>query len=133
MHDPFAWSLPLGRLFGITVRVHWLFPSVAAGRILHTALNKPYKGYKAPRGAWLDWLWPVLSLVLVGFPIAVDRMLQPALWLSLVYRQATRTAVFAGFAVVFVVGLYAIIRNELLALCLALFVYVACQRQWVVL
>src|SRR5206468_3474990 len=44
MHDPFAWSLPLGpRLFGITVRVHWLFPFVAIGWVLHTALYKPYE------------------------------------------------------------------------------------------
>jgi len=25
MRDPFAWSLPLGRVFGITVRMHVLF------------------------------------------------------------------------------------------------------------
>src|SRR5437660_2614749 len=25
MRDPFTWSLPLGRLFGITVRIHFLF------------------------------------------------------------------------------------------------------------
>ena len=25
MRDPFAWALPIGRIFGITVRVHILF------------------------------------------------------------------------------------------------------------
>src|SRR3954447_6105210 len=42
-------------------------------------------------------------------------------------------AIFAGFAVVFIVGLYAIIQMSVLALCLALFIYSACQRQWVML
>ena len=60
-------------------------------------------------------------------------MLQAALWPSLGYRQATLTAVFAGFVVVFVVGLYAIIQSSVLALCLALFICMACHRQWVVL
>src|SRR5437762_877795 len=26
MRDPFSWSLPLGRMFGITIRLHILFP-----------------------------------------------------------------------------------------------------------
>jgi hypothetical protein len=60
-------------------------------------------------------------------------MLQAALWPSLGYRQSTLVAVFAGFAVVFVVGLYAIVFNIVLALCLALFVYFSSQRQWVLL
>jgi Zn-dependent protease len=265
MHDPFAWSIPAGRLFGINVRIHWLFPFVALGWILHMAFYKPYKDYPIPEGIWLDacilmgilfvsvllhefghcfaaravhgdaqevLLWPlgglanvdvphrprahfltaaagpavnifiavfcgllllvadkhayqpiwnplptsfpmrdalhgkvylttwsgdihalspyalpvwlvricwvnyfsaVINIVLVGFPLDGGRMLQAALWPSLGYRQATLTAVFSGFAVVFVVGLYAIIQSSVLALCLALFIYAACQRQWVIL
>src|SRR5262245_54746224 len=52
MHDPFAWSIPLGRLFGITVRVHWLFPFVALGLILHIAVGR--KDYTPPDGTWVD-------------------------------------------------------------------------------
>jgi Zn-dependent protease len=266
MHDPFAWSIPLGRLFGVTVRVHWLFPFVALGLILHITFGKPYPEYKAPEGIWIDAtilmlilfgvvlaheyghcfaarlvggdaqelvIWPLgglanvevpnrprahfltaaagpavnlllclvcvgllvaldrhgyqppwnplpgkgvfpfrdlngqvelhtwageallrspyslpvwlvrifwvnyflllINVLLVGFPLDGGRMLQAALWPSFGYRQATLIAVFAGFAVVFVVGLYAIIENQVLALCLALFIYVSCQRQWVVL
>jgi Zn-dependent protease len=272
MHDPFAaWSLPLGRPFGIAVRVHWLFPFVAVGWILHTALYKPYPEYKPPEGLWLDacilmlilffsvllhefghcfaarscggdaqevlmwplgglanvelpnrpqahlvtaaagpatnlllfcfftvcllfaakepfqppwnpmpsgfparaeetaqgkttvevtlykwdgaaekfspyalpvwlaraawvnWFLALLNIVLVGFPLDGGRILQASLWPSLGFRQATLTAVFFGFAVVFVVGLYGIIQYSVMALCLALFIYVACQRQWVVL
>jgi Zn-dependent protease len=267
MHDPFAWSFPLGRLFGITIRVHVLFPFVVLGLILHTALGKAPGGIPYPPGHWIDvtivmailfvsillhefghcfaarsvqgdaqevLLWPLgglanvdvphrprahfitaaagpavnvvlavvcallllvvadqpyqpswnplpsgfpfrdpdhhmqvvltpwrggpgvefspyslpawlarigwlnyflflINIVLVGFPMDAGRMLQAALWPSLGYRQATLTAVFAGFVVVFIVGLYAIICSEVLALCLALFIYVSCQRQWVVL
>src|SRR5262249_46093878 len=33
----------------------------------------------------------------------------------------------------FIIGLYAIIQEQVLALCLALFIYFSCQRQWVLL
>jgi Zn-dependent protease len=252
-------------LFGITVRVHWLFPFVALGWILHTALYKPYPEYNPPEGLWLDaavlmlvlffsvlahefghcfaagavhgnaqeiLMWPLgglanvevphrprahfltaaagpavnlllcvacallllvvsdralqppwnplpggfpvrdmggkvalrswagvpleafgpysppvwlartfwvnyflflLNVVLVGFPLDGGRMLQAALWPSFGYRQATLTAVFAGFVVVFVVGLYSIIMSSVLALGLALFIFFSCQRQWVLI
>jgi hypothetical protein len=42
-------------------------------------------------------------------------------------------AVYAGFIAALVFGIVAILGNELLALCLALFIYVACRRQWVIL
>src|ERR1700722_11736980 len=53
MHDPFAWSVPLGRLFGITIRVHLLFPFVALGLILHAAFTKS-QGVAPPEGKWVD-------------------------------------------------------------------------------
>lgn len=290
MNDPFAWSLPLGRLFGVTIRVHWLFPFVAIGYVLHVAWGKTMLddkswGHYAP-GAYVDacvfmgllfvsvlfheyghcfaarWvggeasevlLWPlgglanvevphrpgphfltaaagpatnvvlaviclgvlfclgknsaqpsfnplpgsselvkaidpedgkesevplsnfpmrydasgkvalytlggkaqvvawhqpsvwlvrffwlnyflaILNVVLCGFPLDGGRMLQSSLWPSLGYRQSMLFAIFFGFAIVFVVGLYAIIFNSVMSLCLALFIYVACQRQWVLL
>ncbi len=49
MYDPFSWSFPIGRLFGIGIRVHFLFPLVAAGLILRVALHK-----EAAPGAWVD-------------------------------------------------------------------------------
>src|SRR5260370_2079061 len=49
MRDPLSWSLPIGRLFGITIRVHLLFPFVAAGLILRVALTKD-----TPQDAWID-------------------------------------------------------------------------------
>jgi stage IV sporulation protein FB len=271
MHDPFAWSFPLGRLFGITVRIHWLFPFVALGWILHAAFypSQAVVGaggtvdFKVPESAWIDacilmlilfvsvllhefghcfaaravngdaqevLLWPLgglanvdvphrprahfltalggpavnillvilctllllvidsrgfrpnwnpfpggwparagdqvvlytwsggkdalsvyllpvwlaricwvnyflalLNIVLMGFPLDGGRMLQACLWPSMGYRQSMLFVVFAGFVVVFIVGLYAIIQSSVLALCLALFIFAASQRQWVIL
>jgi Zn-dependent protease len=94
----------------------------------------PYSlGVWLVRICWVNYFLAALNIVLVGFPLDGGRMLQAALWPSLGYRQATLTAIFAGFAVVFIVGLYSIILSSVLALCLALFIYFACQRQWIVL
>jgi Zn-dependent protease len=56
MRDPFSWSFPLGRLFGITIRVHFFFPVVAAGLVLRTA----FKDNPAnPPGYWIEACWLV--------------------------------------------------------------------------
>ena len=49
MRDPFSWSIPPVRLFGINVRVHLLFPFVALALILRAAYRKD-----AVSGAWID-------------------------------------------------------------------------------
>ena len=51
MRDPMSWSLPLGRLFGITIKMHWLFPVVAIGLILRIVFQKEPR---PPEGAWID-------------------------------------------------------------------------------
>jgi Zn-dependent protease len=48
MRDPLNWSIPLGRFFGITVRVHFLFPLVALGLVLRVAFDE------WPAGTWID-------------------------------------------------------------------------------
>jgi Zn-dependent protease len=264
MRDPFFWSIPLGRWFGVAVRVHVLFPFVAAGMILHAALQKPpHPDLRIPDGTAMDvaimtgllfvivllhefghcfgarWvegdaqeilMWPLgglafvevphtpranfiataagpavnvlicaaclllllvhpsapqppwnplpggfpfrdlagevtlstwgggavrlspyslpvflarafwlsyflflLNVLLVGFPLDGGRLLQAVLWRYAGYRQATLFAVFAGFLVVFVVGLYAIVADSVLAVCLAIFIYVSCRNQWIIL
>src|SRR5262249_20726550 len=40
MRDPFGWSFPVGRVFGITVRIHFLFPIVALGMVLRAVTEK---------------------------------------------------------------------------------------------
>lgn len=59
MRDPLtAWSLPIPgvRPFGITIRIHWMFPVVALGLILQTALATKEGGTESryPAGAWID-------------------------------------------------------------------------------
>jgi stage IV sporulation protein FB len=48
MGNVLGWSPPLGRLFGITIRIHWLFPVVAAGLILRAVFMEG-----APPGMWI--------------------------------------------------------------------------------
>src|SRR5947208_3107471 len=53
MRDPFSWSIPTVRLFGIHVRVHLLFPFVALGLILRAGFRK-VNGHDPVEGAWID-------------------------------------------------------------------------------
>ena len=259
MRDPFAWSIPFGRLFGITIRVHLLFPVVALGLLLRAAYQKdaqpgqwidylivlmflfvsvllhefghcfaarymqgdanevllwplgglancevphtpranfvvavggplvniflclasalvlgfafspplqPYlnplyclvrstefpnqvalttwgghkNGYDPYSAAvlvthffWVNWVLSLINLVLVAFPFDAGRMLQSILWNYLGYRRATLAAVFCGFVVMFIVGIYSIVAQEVLALGLCIFIYVSCRHQWLVL
>jgi Zn-dependent protease len=255
MQDPFAWSIPCGRVFGITIRIHILFPFLALAMIMRAGFEKT-----APDGAWIDaaavmallfvsvllhefghcfaargvngdasevLIWPLgglancdvphtpranflvaaagpavnlflatlaglalwavasaapawslkgylgrsangmtpipmwsgghlnfpalsgvvllehffwvnyvlflLNVVLVGFPLDGGRMLQAALWPRMGYRRATLAAVYAGFVVMLLVGLYSFIDNEVMFLALALFIYLSCKQQWIIL
>lgn len=260
MRDPFSWSLPLGRLFGIVIRVHVLFPLVALGLILRAASEKgaepgtwidatmlmgllfvavllhefghcfgarqvegdaseiliwplgglanvdvPHTpkatfitvvmgplvnlflaiisgmlflwltGYTvrptwnplwyplrtsvggtieqvllytwdgraigtsyAPvvvlaRLFWVNWCLFLLNTVLIGFPLDGGRMFQCILWPRWGFRQATLTAVFAGFVTALILGIVSFAANEVLLLALALFIYVTCRAQWIML
>jgi Zn-dependent protease len=57
MRDPLTWSLPMGRLFGINIRVHLLFPVVALGLVLRVAFQKD-----APHDLWIEAIFLVLIL-----------------------------------------------------------------------
>src|SRR5436305_11706227 len=48
MRDPFSWSFPIGRMFGISVRIHFLFPLVCLGLILRVTTKDFYPG------TWID-------------------------------------------------------------------------------
>ena len=60
MRDPFTWSMPLGRVFGIAVRMHWLFPVVALGLTLRVALHKDMESY-----LWVEAILVELLLLVV--------------------------------------------------------------------
>jgi Zn-dependent protease len=82
---------------------------------------------------WVNYFLFLLNVLLIGFPLDGGRLFQCILWPYVGYRQATLAAVFAGFIVMFIVAVYAIVANELLALCLALFIYTACKHQWILI
>ncbi len=82
---------------------------------------------------WVNWVLLLINVVLIGFPLDGGRMFQAILWRYLGFRQATLAAIFAGFIVMFIVGLAAIVLNELLPLCLAAFIYIACRQEWIAL
>lgn len=86
----------------------------------------------AARVFWLNWFLLLLNL-LPGFPLDGGRMLQALLWWRGDYRQATLAAIFAGFVVMVVIGLFAVVVNELLPFGLAIFIYMTCRQQWFVL
>lgn len=49
MRDPMSWALPVARLFGVTVKIHILYPLIALGLILRAGADK-----SAPAGAWVE-------------------------------------------------------------------------------
>jgi Zn-dependent protease len=57
MRDPLTWSLPMGRLFGINIRVHLLFPVVALGLVLRVAFQKD-----VPPNLWVEAVFLVVIL-----------------------------------------------------------------------
>ncbi len=262
MRDLFSWSIPLGRLFGVSVRVHVLFPLVAGGLILRAAFQKdliagtwidasmlmgilfvevlmhefghcfgarmvdgdaqevlmwplgglafvevphtpranfiavaagpavnlliclvtggfflwltgwelrlpwnllpgnlgwyPYRVNEAgaillyrwdgsenlttdlgliilARSFWLSWFVFWFNVLIIGFPLDGGRMFQAVLWRFYGYRQATQTVVYAGFVFALLFAIVAVMTNELLPLCLGLFIYVTCRQQWILL
>jgi Zn-dependent protease len=77
---------------------------------------------------WLNWCLFLVNL-LPGFPLDGGRMFQCLLWPYYGFRQATMTAVYVGFVVVLIFGVLTIARNEFLLGFLALFVYLSCRNQ----
>jgi Zn-dependent protease len=260
MRDPLGWSIPLGRLFGINIRVHWLFPFVIVAMLLREAFRKdggvpgawidmgvvmallfvsvflhelghcfaarwvdgdatdvlmwplgglaylevphtprahfistaggpfvnlvlclactlalwqvPGWGFQPPLNPlgvpvridtvghfhltpwgggdavvvqtlsppvlvawlfWVNWFLLLLNVIIIGFPLDGGRLFQAILWPYVGYRQSMLLAVFAGFIATFIVGLFGIVMNEVLPLCLAVFIYFSCKQQWMIL
>src|SRR5205085_9707532 len=82
---------------------------------------------------WVNMALFLFNIVLVGFPMDSGRLLQCALWPKFGFRQATLYAVVAGFVTAFVVGIIAFGVNESLLLALAIFIYLSCRQQWIIL
>jgi stage IV sporulation protein FB len=68
MLNPLNWSLPLGRVFGITVRIHLFFLVIAVGFILRAHLQKKLglEDTVLPSGAWAD---AAMIMILLFFSV----------------------------------------------------------------
>ncbi len=82
---------------------------------------------------WVNWVLLLINIVLVGFPLDGGRLLQSILWPRFGYRQATLAAVFAGFVVFLILCVVGLAANEVMAFALAIFIFVECRRQWIIL
>jgi stage IV sporulation protein FB len=82
---------------------------------------------------WINWFLFLLNVLLIGYPLDGGRLFQAILWPRVGYRQSVLYAVFAGFIVMLIVGVFALWQNEVLVLFLALFIYTACKNQWIIL
>jgi stage IV sporulation protein FB len=102
-----------------------------SGALVHVS---PYSS--AAVLAWLVWVNYfafVFNILLVGFPMDAGRMLQSVVWSIWGYRQGMFVAIFWGYITMLGVGLYSVVRQEMIALCLALFIYRTCTMQWIIL
>jgi Zn-dependent protease len=82
---------------------------------------------------WINWVLLLINVCILGYPMDGGQMLQAILWPRLGYKQSMLTAIFLGFLFMFLIGVYALFVNNLLILCLAVFIYVASKQQWILL
>ncbi|MCS6853098.1 MAG: hypothetical protein NZ700_18235 [Gemmataceae bacterium] len=114
-------------------------PSVAMEQVVLRRWDGAAVGYSnlavviLARFCWVNWCLFLLNTLLIGFPLDGGRLLQCLLWPHWGFRQATLAAVFAGFVTALILGIVSFATNEVLLLALALFIYVTCRQQWIVL
>ncbi len=82
---------------------------------------------------WINWVLLLFNLVLMGHPFDGGRMLQAALWPRMGHYQSMKISIYAGFVVMVVIGLYAIIKSEPLMAFLTIFVFVSCSQEMMIL
>jgi Zn-dependent protease len=84
---------------------------------------------------WVSWILFLFNVLIWGFPLDGGRMFQCALWPRWGYYHATRAAVFSGFVFALLLGVCAIASDKfgVLTLGLALFIFVTCRQEWLIL
>jgi hypothetical protein len=82
---------------------------------------------------WVNWVLLLINVVIIGFPLDGGRLFQCALWPRFGFRQATLYAIYAGFLMAMIVGVAGVVANDVLPLILAGFIYLTCQKQWILL
>lgn len=113
----------------------WWYPYDAVlyqwdGQLPHTvAAGAPW----IARFFYINWILFLFNVLLIGFPMDGGRLFQCLLWPRLGYAGSMRAAIFAGFLTALIVGIYAVARDNILALCLCGFIYITCRQQWLIL
>lgn len=82
---------------------------------------------------WISWILLIFNLVLVGYPFDSGRMLQAGLWPKLGHYQATYVAIYAGFVLMAIVAILAIMVSEPILAFLTIFIYVSCAQEMTLL
>jgi Zn-dependent protease len=91
----------------------------------------------AGRGLWLEALWwlNVTNLILLlfnllpMFPLDGGRLVQALLWMRLDYRRSMSIAVHTGFGAAIVLGVAALVMNDIMLLGIALFGGIVCYLE----
>jgi len=82
---------------------------------------------------WVNWVLLLLNTLVWGFPLTVGAFFSAPCGRSSAIAQATLWAIFCGFFFAVAFGLASIVSNELLPLCLAVFVFITCWQQRILL
>ncbi|MSR31846.1 MAG: hypothetical protein EXR99_10115 [Gemmataceae bacterium] len=78
---------------------------------------------------YVNWTLFLFNVLLIGYPLDGGQMLRAYLWPRLGYKQATLFVVYTGYFCMAAMALWGIMGNEILLLCLAVFLYVSCKSQ----
>jgi len=81
---------------------------------------------------WLNW-WMCLINFLPAWPLDGGRIFQCLLWPRFGFRQATQYAIFSGFMTMLVIVVISFASNEVMPLVLAIYIYIACKQEWIIL
>ncbi len=89
---------------------------------------------------YVNWILFWFNMLLVGFPMDGGRILQSILWPRLGFRQATYVAIFCGWIVGILLGLYVVVTfnaaagaEPLLLLGLAIMIFMTCRQHFYLL
>lgn len=82
---------------------------------------------------YVNYLFFLLNVLLVGIPLDGGRMMQAILWPLLDYRRATLYAIFSGFGIMILLLLLAFAFNEVMLPVLAWYIYNSCKQEWLML
>ena len=78
---------------------------------------------------WVNWILLLFNTLLIGIPFDGGRMLQASLWPRLGQYLSTKVAIYAGYVVMVIIGVYAIIDKEPIMAFLAVFIFLACSQE----